>query len=201
MASYSDTITPDLFKIAKNNIADQKKGTALNPAPLKVGEIAASKWKNLKEKSNDNVLTTISELEKAGRELEIKWQSSTQRDNYSEAERSFRPVYSEEIWLNDKVPSLRVICASKIRRYGHEIRIDELPRELQILVRYLPGLTTNSTATTNVIRNIDSNEPDQGQGHGQQHVLPKWMRKQTKPASGNTGDSQNVLHVKGGTVV
>ena len=60
-----DTITPDLFKITKNNIADQKKGTALNPAPLKPGEIAATKWKNLKEKSNNNVLTTISELEKA----------------------------------------------------------------------------------------------------------------------------------------
>ena len=66
MASYLDTITPDLFKMAKNNIADQKKGTASIPAPLKPGEIAATKWKNLKEKSNDNVLTTISELEKAG---------------------------------------------------------------------------------------------------------------------------------------
>ena len=200
MASYLDTITPDLFKMAKNNIADQKKGTASIPAPLKPGEIAATKWKNLKEKSNDNVLTTISELEKAGRELEIKWQSSTQRDKYLEAERSFRPVYSEDIWSNKRVPSLRVICASKIRRYGHEIRIDELPRELQILVRYLPELTTNSTATTNIIRNIDSNKPDQRRGHGQQRVLPKWMT-QTKPTSGGTENSQDVLHVEGGTVV
>ena len=94
MASYSDTIIPDLFKMAKNNIADQKKGTALNPAPLNLGEIAATKWKKLKEKSNDKVSTTISELDKAGRELEIKWQSSTRRDKYLEAERSFRPVIS-----------------------------------------------------------------------------------------------------------
>ena len=65
--------------MAKNNIADEKKETALNPAPLKPEEIAATKWKVIKEKSNDNVSTTISELEKAGRELEIKWQSSTQR--------------------------------------------------------------------------------------------------------------------------
>ena len=56
--------------MAKNNIADQKRGTALNPAPLKPGEITAAKWKNLKEKSNDYVSTTISELEHAGRELE-----------------------------------------------------------------------------------------------------------------------------------
>ena len=201
MALYSHTITPDLFKIAKNNIADQKKGTALNPAQLKPGEIAATKWKNLKEKSNDNVWTTIRELEKAGRELEIKWQYSTQRDKYLEAERSFRPVYSEDIWSNDRVPSLRVTCASKIRRYGHEIRIDELPRELQILVRYLPGLTANSTATTNITRNIDSNGPDQGRRRGQQRVLPKWMMKQTKPTSGGTGNSQDVLHIEGRTLV
>ena len=173
----------------------------MNPAPLNLGEIAATKWKKLKETSNDNVSTTISELEKAGRELEIKWQSSTQRDKYLEAERSFRPVYSEDIWLNDRVPSLRVICASKIRCYGHEIRIDELPHELQTLVRYLPGLTASSTATTNVIRNIDSNEPDQGQGYEQQCVLPKWMMKQTKLTSGSTGNSQDVPHIEGGTVV
>ena len=132
--------------------------------------------------------------------MEIKWQSSTQRDKYLEAERSFRPVYSEDIWSNERVPSLRVICASKIRCYGHEIRIDELPRELQILVQYLPELTTNSTATTNIIRNIDSNKPDQRRGHGQQRVLPKWMT-QTKPTSGGTGNSQDVLHIEGGTVV
>ena len=143
MASYSDALTPDLIKMAKNNIVDQKRGTALNPAlnSLKPREITATKWKNLKEKSNDNVSTTTSELQKAGRELEIKWQSSTQRNKYLEAERSFRPVYSEDIRSNDRVPSLRVICASKIKRNGHEIRIDELPRELQILVRYLPGLS------------------------------------------------------------
>ena len=47
--------------MVKNNIADQEKGTTLNPELLKTGEIAAAKWKNLKEKSNDNVSITISD--------------------------------------------------------------------------------------------------------------------------------------------
>ena len=44
------------------------------------------------------------------------------------------------------------------------------------------------------------NKPDQRRGHGQQRVLPKWMT-QTKPRSGGTGNSQDVLHVEGRTVV
>ena len=75
-----------------------------------------------------------------------------------------------------------------MRHYDHEIRTDELPCELQILVQYLSGLTANSRATTNFIITInDSNEPDQGQGHGRQRALPKLM-KQTKPTSESIGN-------------
>ena len=87
----------------------------------------------------------IDNLEEQGRNLELRWQSSTIRDKCYEAERSFKPTFAEDLFDKDKVKSLRVICASTIRRFGDQIKLDELPYECEILVKYLPKLLTPSS--------------------------------------------------------
>ena len=117
MNEYPQTITANLISQAKINLADQKGGNAEHPAPLRKSQIAEDRWETLKER--ENVDDIIKNLQKQGRELEIKWQSSTLKDKHLEAERSFRPSFSEDIMCTkgntNIVPSLRVICASTIR--------------------------------------------------------------------------------------
>ena len=57
-----------------------------------------------------------------------------------EVERSFKtinPSFSENIWSTETVPSLRVLCVAKIRTYGDQLKIDNLPSECQMLSHYL----------------------------------------------------------------
>ena len=56
----------------------------------------------------------IDNLEEKGSNVEVRWQSSTVRDECYEAERSFKPAFTEDLFDKDKGKSLRVICASKI---------------------------------------------------------------------------------------
>ena len=44
----------------------------------------------------------IEELETLGRELEIKWQASTQQEKQPEAEKPFKPSFSNDIWSKEK---------------------------------------------------------------------------------------------------
>ena len=75
----------------------------------------------------------IGNLEEQGRNLEVRWQSSTIRVKCYETERSFKPTFAEDLFDKDKVKSLCVICASTIRRFGDQIKLDELLYECQIL--------------------------------------------------------------------
>ena len=71
--------------------------------------------------------------------------------------------------------SLRVICAAKIRRFGDQIKIDELPYECQVLVKYLPKLLTENPNTQ--LRNENTNPAaNSGEGSEKKRVLPSWMK-------------------------
>ena len=173
MVSYSNTITAELINQAKVNIHDQKQGTAEHPAPLKAKDVVKEKWKGLKERPGTQ--QTLGQLESEGRDLEIRWQSTTLKNKYLEAERTFKPSFSEDIWAKDHVPSLRIICASQIRAFGDVLKIDDLPYDCQILIRYLPkiveakdvpcdpALSVNQIKTTNDGPNKDN------------RILPSWM--------------------------
>ena len=77
------------------------RGSVLSSAPLKATDVAAERWDSLKEKGDTCVL--IDNLEKQGRNLEVRWQSSTIRDKCYEAERSFKPTFAEDLFDKDKV--------------------------------------------------------------------------------------------------
>ena len=94
------------------------RGSVLTSTPLKVTDVAAERWDSLKEKEDTCVL--IDNLEEQGRNLEVTWQSFTIRDKCYEAEWSFKPTFAEDLFDKDKVKSLRVICASTIRRFGDQ---------------------------------------------------------------------------------
>ena len=169
MIDYSDSVTPELIQKAKENIDAQKKEIADHPTPLKPEQVAADRWENLKQRSDGDEI--IQELEKSGREMEIKWKSKTLRDKGLEAERSFKPSFSENVFgLRDDVPSLQIICASEIRKYGDEISIDNLPMECYFLIRYLPELIKTDARSEN------EHEHSQNIAEKQKRLLPKWMR-------------------------
>ena len=50
-----------------------------------------------------------------------------------------------------------VICASTIRHFGDQIKLDELPYECQILVKYLPKLLTPSSKEKNEAEILSTN--------------------------------------------
>ena len=123
---YSKTVTHELIALAKSELTAQKDSAAEHPAPLKATDVAAERWDSLKEKGDTRVL--INNLEQQGRNLEVRWQSSTLCDKCYEAERSFKPTFAKDLFDKDKVKS-PVICASKIMRFGDQIKLDELPYE------------------------------------------------------------------------
>ena len=84
MIQYSETVNHDLIALAKYEINDQKAGRSDYPAPLKPQDLAAKRWKNLKEKPNAMEITE--DLERQGRNLEVRWQSSNVRDKCYETE-------------------------------------------------------------------------------------------------------------------
>ena len=125
----------------------------------------------------------IDNLKEQGRNLEVRWQSSTIRDKCYEAERSFKPTFAEDLFDKDKVKSLRVICASTIRRFGDQIKLDELPYECQILVKYSPKLLTPSSKEKNEAETLSTNNnSDNLADNGllpRKRVLPSWMKQPT----------------------
>ena len=78
-------------------------------------------------------------------------------DKFYEAERSFKPTFAEDLFDKDKVKSLCVIRASTIMRFGDQIKLDELPYECQILVKYLPKLLTPSSKDKNEAETLSTN--------------------------------------------
>ena len=131
------------------------RGSVLTSVPLKATDVAAERWDSLKEKGDICVLTD--NLEEQGRNFQVRWQSSTIRDKCYEAERSFKPTFAEDLFDKDKVKSLRMICASTVRRFGDQIKLDELPYECQILVKYLPKLLTPSSKEKNEAETLSTN--------------------------------------------
>ena len=107
----------------------------------------------------------------------LKFDGSPQRleINVTRAERSFKPTFAEDLFNKDQVKSLRVICAAKIRRFGDQIKIDELPYECQVLVKYLPKLLTENpnTQLSNENTNAAANSVE---GSAKKRVLPSWMK-------------------------
>ena len=176
MIAYTKTVNHELIASAKSALTDQKSGKAEHPAPLKAQEVAAGGWEGLKDK--ENATEIIKSLEEQGRNIEVRWQSSTIRDKRYEAERSFKPTFAEDLFNKDQVKSLRVICAAKIRRLADQIKIDELPYECQVLVKYLPKLLTENPNTQ--LRNENTNAAANSvEGSAKKRVLPSWMKPTT----------------------
>ena len=145
---YSDTVTPELIQKVKENIDDQKKGIADHPTPPKPEQVAADRWENWKQRSGGDEI--IRDPEKIEREMEIKWKSKTLRDKGLQVDRSFKPSFSGNVFgLRDKVPSLQVIYASEILKYGNEINIENLPMDCYFLIRYLPELIKTDARSEN----------------------------------------------------
>ena len=131
------------------------RGLVLTSTPLKATDVAAERWDSLKEKGDTCVLTD--NLEEQGRNLEVRWQSSTIRDKCYEAEWWFKRTFAEDLLDKDKVKSLHVICASTIRHFGDQIKLDECLYECQILVKYLPKLPTPSSKEKNEAETLSTN--------------------------------------------
>ena len=93
MIDYSKTVAHELIALAKSELTARKEGTAEHPAPLKATDVAAERWDSLKEKGDTCVL--IDNLEEQGRNVEVRWQSSTIRDKCYKAERLFKPTFAE----------------------------------------------------------------------------------------------------------
>ena len=76
-----------------------------------------------------------------------------------------------------------MICASTIRRFGDQIKLDELPYECQILVKYLPKLLTPSSREKNEAETLSTNNNfDNLADNGllpRKRVLPSWMKQPT----------------------
>ena len=92
--------------------------------------------------------------------------------------------------LRDDVPSLRVICASVIRKYEDEISTDNLPMECYFLIRYLPELRKTDASLEN------EHEHSQNIAEKQKRLLPKWIRSDDV-----TQDHYSDKHVAGQTKV
>ena len=74
--------------------------------------------------------------------------------------------------------SLHVICAAKIRQFCDQIKIDELPYECQVLVKYLPKVLTENPNTQ--LRNENTNAATNSvEGSAKKRVLPSWMKPTT----------------------
>ena len=113
--------------------------------------------------------------QKSGSKMAIIY---TVRDKCYEVERSFKPTFAVDLLNRDKVKSLRVICASKIRRFGDQIRIDGLPYECQVLIKYLPKLLSpHSTVTKTNDQEITKTITKSVK---KKRVLPSWMTKETQ---------------------
>ena len=199
MIDYSKTVTHELIALAKSELTAQKEGTAEHSAPLKATDVAAERWDSLKEKGDTCVL--IDNLQEQGRNLEVRWQSSTIRDKCYETEQSFKPTFAEDLFDKDKVKSLRVICASKIRRFGDQIKLDEILYECQILVKCLPKLLTpnskekNEAETSSTNNNFD-NLADNGL-LPRKRVLPSWMKQLTSELENRVSVTRSIVAEEG----
>ena len=90
-----------------------------------------------------------------------------------------KPTFAEDLFDKDKVKSLRVICASTIRHFGDQIKLDELPYDCQILVKYLtPSSKEKNEAETLSTNNNSDNLADNGL-LPRKRVLPSWMKQPT----------------------
>ena len=69
MIAYTKTVNHELIASAKSALTDQKSGKAEHPAPLRAQEVAAGRWKGLKDK--DNATEIIRSLEEQGRNIEF----------------------------------------------------------------------------------------------------------------------------------
>ena len=203
MIDYSKTVTHELIALAKSELTAQKEGTAEHLAPLKATDVAAERWDALKEKVDTCIL--IDNLEEQGRKLEVMWQSSTTRDKCYEAERSFKPTFAEDLFDKDKGKSLRVICASKIRYFGDQIKLDEPPYECQILVKYLPKLLTPSSTEKNEAETLSiNNNSDNLVDNGllpRKRVPPSWMKQPSSERENRVNVTTVAEEGKGQTVV
>ena len=179
------------------------RGSVLTSAPLKATDVAAERWDSLKEKGDTCVL--IDNLEEQGRNLEVRWQLSTIRDKCYEAEQSFKPTFAEDLFDKDKVKSLRVICASTIRCFGEQIKLDELPYECQILVKYLPKLLTPSSKEKNEAETLSTNNnSDNLADNGllpRKRVLSSWMKQPTSELENRVNVTTVAENGKNQTVV
>ena len=76
-----------------------------------------------------------------------------------------------------------MICASTIRRFSDQIKLDELPYECQILVKYLPKLLTPSSKEKNEAETLSTNNnSDNLADNGslpKKRVLLSWMKQPT----------------------
>ena len=173
MISYSDTITAELINQAKGNIHDKKQGTAEHPAPLKAKDVVTEKWKDFKERPGAQ--QTLEQLESEGRYLEIRWQSTTLKNKHLGAERTFKPSFSEDVWAQDHVPSLRIICASQIRAFGDVLKLDDLPYDCQILIRYLPKIVESKDVSRDPALSVNQSKVTNDGPSKDNRILPSWM--------------------------
>ena len=163
--NYSKKVTNQLICEAKGNVCDQKLGIADHPAPLKPSDVSKERWDNLKECKDAQEV--IEEYKNRGDQVAI---FHSKKNKQFEAERTFKPTISEDIWSEESVPSLRVICAAKIRSYGQEISLNELPLECQLLVKCVPKLiNTDSQIADSVVSEQSTSK------RNAERTSPSWM--------------------------
>ena len=97
------------------------------------------------------------------------------KNKYVEAERTFKPSFSEDIWAKDHVPSLRIICASQIRAFGDVLKLDDLPYDCQILIRYLPKIVESKDVPLDPALSVNQSKATNDGPSKDNRILPSWM--------------------------
>ena len=173
MRMYADQITPMLLLQARANLRKLRENSS-EAAPLTAKDLFPAKISA--RKTRDNHQEKIKKLQEEGRSTELQWVAARKKDQGRvEEQRSYKPVFFNDIWLKDKVPTLMMLAACKVRQWGAEMPLTNIPRECEMYVRFLPQIIEH-------MKKKDSTQ--QGQQRAQQQPaklrkLPHWFAEST----------------------
>jgi len=115
----------------------------------------------------------IYQLQDQGRETVLQWVATRKKDKgVIEIQRTYKPIIPNNMLPDDCVPSLMMLAAHKLQKYGEELPLTNLPKECMNYVQLLPSIIEiNQRKNTQMVQSILPSR------HTSTRVLPNWLLK------------------------
>lgn len=180
MRKYASQMSPVLLLEARKNLDNikQKSGAA---GPLTAMDLFPLKFFEMKSRDPDE----FHQLQYEGRDAALQWVASRKKDKGAiETKRTYRPIIPNynNMLPDDTVPSLMMIAALKLQRYGEELPLTNLPRECMQYVEFLPRIIEMKQRENTQL----AQQSPIPSAHSR--VLPKWLSK----SSANVSQAQHM---------